>query len=127
MKNRNKSFMKTLTKAEEDVMQKVWKLNGGFLRDIVSEFEKPQPHHNTVATLLKILVEKEYVGIEVFGRSHRYYPLVPKEQYSKGSIRLLAKNYFDGSFSNIVSSMVKENELSVEDLELLLKQLKKKK
>lgn len=117
--------MKTLTKAEEDVMQIVWNLNGGFLRDIVNEFGKPQPHHNTVATILKILVEKEYIGIEVFGRTHRYYPLVEKDQYSKGSVRQLVNKYFDGSFSNIVSSMVKENELSVEDLELLLKQLKK--
>lgn len=119
--------MKTLTKAEEDVMQIVWKLDGGFLRDIVNEFEKPQPHHNTVATILKILVEKKFVGIEVFGRSHRYYPAIAKEQYSKGSVKQLVNKYFDGSFSNIVSSMVKENELSVEDLELLLKQLKKKK
>ncbi len=117
--------MNTLTRAEEDVMQIVWRLNGGFLREIVNEFGKAKPHHNTVATILKILVEKEFVGIEVFGRMHRYYPLIEKEQYSKGSVKQLVNKYFDGSFSNIVSSMVKENELSVKDLELLLKQLKK--
>ncbi|MEJ7675116.1 MAG: BlaI/MecI/CopY family transcriptional regulator [Chitinophagaceae bacterium] len=77
--------------------------------------------------LLKILVEKEFVGVTVFGRSHQYYPLVSKDVYSKGSIKTLVKGYFEGSFSNAVSFMVKENNLSIEELELLLKQLKKTK
>ena len=119
--------MKTLTKAEEDVMQILWKLDGAFLRDVVAEFPEPRPHQNTVATILKILVEKEFVGIEVYGRTHKYYPLVEKNLYSKGRVKSLVKKYYEGSFSNIVSSMVKENNLSVEDLELLLKQLKKDK
>ena len=119
--------MKTLTKAEEDVMQILWKLDGAFLRDVVNEFPEPRPHQNTVATILKILVEKEFVGIEVFGRMHKYYPLVEKDFYSKGRVKSIVKKYYEGSFSNIVSSMVKENNLSVEDLELLLKQLKKNK
>ena len=119
--------MKTLTKAEEEIMQIIWKLDGAFLRDIVIEFPDPKPHQNTVATLLKILVEKEFVGIEVFGRMHKYYALVNKQTYSKGTVKTLVKKYFEGSFSNIVSSMVKENNLSVEDLELLVKQLKKEK
>lgn len=123
----NKYTMKTLTKAEEDVMQILWKLNGAFLRDIVQEFPEPRPHQNTVATILKILVEKEFVGIEVYGRMHKYYPLIEKNLYSKGRVKSLVKKYYEGSFSNIVSSMVKENNLSVEDLELLLKQLKKDK
>lgn len=119
--------MKTLTRAEEEVMQILWELSGGFLREIVEAFETPRPHQNTVATILKILVEKEFVGIEVFGRMHKYYPLMEKNQYSKGRVKSLVKKYFDGSFSNIVSSMVKENNLSVEELEKLLRQLKKKK
>lgn len=117
--------MKTLTKAEEDVMQVVWKLEKAFLKDIVNEMPEPKPHQNTVATILKILVEKDFVGIEVFGRMHCYYPLVNKEVYSKGRVKSLVKKYYEGSFSNIVSSMVKENNLSIEELELLLKQLKK--
>lgn len=119
--------MKTLTKAEEDVMQVLWKLDGAFLREVVHEFPEPRPHQNTVATILKILVEKDFVGIEVYGRMHKYYPLVEKNLYSKGRVKSIVKKYYEGSFSNIVSSMVKENNLSVEDLELLLKQLKKDK
>lgn len=121
----NINKMKTLTKAEEEIMQVIWKLEGAFLRDILNAIPNPKPHQNTVATILKILVEKEFVGIEVFGRTHRYFPIVTKESYSKGRVKNLVKKYFEGSFSNIVSSMVKENNLSVEDLEMLVKQLKK--
>lgn len=117
--------MKTLTKAEEEIMQVLWKLDKAFLKEIVNEMPERKPHQNTVATILKILVEKEFVGIEVFGRMHQYYPLVNKGVYSKSRVKSLVKKYYEGSFSNIVSSMVKENNLSIEELELLVKQLKK--
>ncbi|HPH32194.1 MAG TPA: BlaI/MecI/CopY family transcriptional regulator [Chitinophagaceae bacterium] len=117
--------MKALTKAEEQIMQVLWKLEQAFLREIVDEMPVPKPHQNTVATLLKILVEKEFVSVEVLGRQHRYSPLISKEDYSGKSIKQLAKNYFEGSFSNVVSYLVKENNISVDELELLLKQIKK--
>ena len=119
--------MKALTKAEEQVMQVLWKLEKGFLREIVEAMPNPKPHQNTVATLLKILVEKEFVGITVMNRHHEYSPLVSKADYSKKSIKQLAKNYFEGSFSNVVSFLVKENNISVEELESLLEQIKKQK
>jgi BlaI family transcriptional regulator, penicillinase repressor len=117
--------MKPLTKAEEQVMQSLWKLQNAFLRDIVDAMPKPKPHQNTVATLLKILVEKEFVNVEVLGRQHRYSPAIPKEEYSGKSIKQLAKNYFEGSFGNVVSFMVKENNISVQELEDLLREIKK--
>jgi BlaI family penicillinase repressor len=117
--------MKVLTKAEEQIMQVIWNLDKAFLRDIIEEIPEPKPHQNTIATILKILVEKEFVGVHVFGRMHQYYPLVSKDEYSESSMKNLVKGYFEGSFSNAVSFMVKENNLSVEDLELLLSQLKK--
>ena len=118
-------IMKTLTKAEEQVMQIVWKLKEGFIRDIMDALPPPKPHQNTVATIMKIIVEKEFVGNKVFGRQHQYYPLISKDSYSKASIKTLVKSYFGGSFSEAVSFMVKENSISVEDLETLLQQLKK--
>jgi len=117
--------MKELTNAEEQIMQVIWNLDKAFLRDIIEEIPEPKPHQNTIATILKILVEKEFVGVHVFGRMHQYYPLVSKDEYSESSMKNLVKGYFEGSFSNAVSFMVKENNLSVEDLELLLSQLKK--
>src|SRR5689334_2350651 len=98
--------MKQLTKAEEQVMQTLWALDKAFLREIVEAIPGPKPHQNTIATLLKILVEKEFVSVEVLGRQHRYSPLISKEAYSGKSIRQLAKNYFEGSFSNVVSYLV---------------------
>ena len=119
--------MKTLTKAEEQIMQVLWKTGKAYLREIVEAMVNPRPHQNTVATLLKILVEKEFVGIEVRNRHHLYFPLVSKEDYSKRSIKQLVKGYFEGSFNNVVSFLVKENNISVEELESLLKQIKKQK
>ncbi len=119
-------MIKILTKAEEQIMQVIWKLEKAFLREIIEALPNPKPHNNTVATIIKILVEKEFIGIEVFGRMHQYHPLVSKDSYSKSTMKSLVKGYFEGSFSNAVSFMVKENNISVEELELLLKQLKKK-
>ena len=119
--------MKTLTKAEEQVMQVLWQLGEGFIRDIMEAIKPPKPHQNTVATILKILVEKEFVGTRAFGRQFQYYPLVSKEDYSKASFKSLVKSYFSGSFSEAVSFMVKENSMSVEELETLLAELKKQK
>ena len=123
----NYKMMKPLTKAEEQIMQVLWKLGQAFLREIIEALPDPRPHNNTVATIIKILVEKEFVAVKVFGRTHQYYPLITKDSYSKSSMKNLVKGYFEGSFSNAVSFMVKENNLSVAELEMLLKQLKKNK
>jgi predicted transcriptional regulator len=118
--------MKILTKAEEQIMQVIWKLDKAFLKEIIDELPEPKPHSNTVATIIKILTEKEFVGLKVFGRMHQYFPLVSKDDYSKSTMKTFVKSYFEGNFSNAVSFMVQENNLSVADLELLLKELKKK-
>jgi len=118
--------MKTLTKAEEQVMMALWKLGSGLLMEIVDAMPAPVPHKNTIATILKILVEKEFVTVEQIKRIHKYHPAITKEDYSKATLTGVAKGYFEGSFSNIVSFLVDEKEISVHDLELLLKQLKKK-
>lgn len=118
--------MKTLTKAEEQVMTVLWKMGSGLLMEIVEAMPEPRPHKNTVATILKILVEKEFVHTTAVGRFFRYHPSVSKEAYSEAALSGMASTYFDGSFSQIVSFLVDEKKLSVNDLELLLDQLKKK-
>jgi BlaI family penicillinase repressor len=116
--------MKPLTKAEEQVMQALWAAGEGFIRDVMEQMPVPKPHQNTVATLLKILVEKKFVAVKIVGRQHQYYPLVSKAAYSKATIGNLVNGYFGGSFSQAVSFMVQQDSLSVQDLELLLKQIK---
>jgi len=118
--------MKTLTKAEELVMHVLWRLGSGLLMEIVGSMPNPQPHKNTVATILKTLTEKGFVKIENIGRIHRYHPAISKDRYSKKTLAHIAKGYFEGSYSNVVSFLVDEKQLSISDLELLLRQLKKK-
>jgi BlaI family transcriptional regulator, penicillinase repressor len=117
---------KTLTKAEEQVMQTLWQLGDGFLKDVVEAMPAPQPHSNTVATLLKILADKGFVTSVTIGRNNLYKPLVTKEAYSRQSLGNLVSSYFDGSYSSAVSFLVDQKKLSVQDLEMLLKQLKNK-
>jgi predicted transcriptional regulator len=116
--------MKRLTKAEEQIMMVLWQLGSGSLMELVEAMPEPQPHKNTVATILKILAEKEFVRVEVIGRFHRYHPAVSKEAYSTRTLTGIVKDYFEGSFSSAVSLLVEKKKLSVRDLELLLKQLK---
>lgn len=115
-----------LTKAEEQVMQYLWELEKAFLKDILDQFPEPKPHTNTVSTILKVLKDKDFVDYSVFGRQHEYFPLVSKEKYSGKSMKSLVKNYFEGSYKNAVSFLVEKNEISVEDLEFLLNELKNK-
>ena len=87
-------------------------------------FPEPKPHTNTVSTLIKILIEKGFVDYTLHGRQHEYFPLISKEAYSGKSLKGLMKNYFDGSYRNVVSFLVEKNEMSVEDLEMLYRNLK---
>ena len=118
---------KKLTAAEEQIMQALWSLGeGGFMKDILEHLAETNPHYNTVGTLLKILVEKKFVGIKNPNRNNFYYPLITKEEYSASGIKSIAENYFQGSYTNVVSFLVDKKEMSIEDLEFLLRQLKKK-
>ncbi|OQP54606.1 transcriptional regulator [Niastella yeongjuensis] len=116
--------MKSLTKAEEQVMQILWQLNQGFLKDLMDAMPEPKPHSNTVATILKILIEKGFVNYEVQGRNNLYKPAVSKAEYGKKSINQLVKGYFEGSAAKLLSHFVNDNKLSQEDLEALLEQIK---
>lgn len=116
--------MKQLTKAEEQIMHILWDNGPQFLRELLDNMPVPRPHQNTVATILKILMEKEFVTVNVFGRQHQYTAAITKEDYSKKTMKQMVKGYFEGSFSNVVSFMVKENNLSIEELEALLHQIK---
>jgi BlaI family transcriptional regulator, penicillinase repressor len=116
--------MKSLTKAEEQVMIVLWQLGKGFLKDVVDATPEPRPHPNTIATLLKILVEKGYVTYEVQGRNNCYKPRISKTEYGKTSVNQLVKGYFEGSAAKLVSQFVSDKKLSLQELEELLKQIK---
>lgn len=118
--------MKQLTQAEEEIMQILWRLNTAFVKDVVDEFEAPKPAYNTVSTLIRILEKKGFVGYEAFGKSHKYHPLIQKEEYSRKYLNRFVDKYFKGSYKELVSFFTNEQEISVTDLEKLLKELKDK-
>ncbi|MBQ8703103.1 MAG: BlaI/MecI/CopY family transcriptional regulator [Bacteroidales bacterium] len=109
----------TLTKAEEQVMQAVWQLGRGFAGDIAAAVEEPRPAYRTVLTEIRILEQKGFVGHREMGGSNEYYPLVSKADYSGRQLGTLMKNYFGGSYQQLVSFFVEDKNISAADLEAL--------
>src|SRR5690348_5324064 len=95
----------------------LWKLGSGFLKDLLDGSPDPAPHPNTIATILKILVEKGFVEYEVKGRNNLYRPKISKEMYGRKSIQQMVKGYFEGSPAKLVSQFLSDNKLTVEELE----------
>lgn len=118
---------KPLTKAEEQIMQALWKIGKGFTKEIIEAMPKPRPHYNTASTMLKILTEKGFVKAENVGNANLYHPLVAREAYSKASMKQLLKGYFDGSFSSMLSFFAKEKDISLGELEEVIKKIKSSK
>lgn len=116
--------MKELTKAEDQVMQILWKLEKAFVKDLVEAMPEPKPAYNTVSTIVRILETKGFVDHTAYGKTHEYYPLITKEKYTKFYLNNLLKGYFDGSFQNLVSFFARENKLSATDVQKLLAEVK---
>ena len=116
--------MKELTKAEEEIMQVLWALDAAFVKDMITELPEPKPAYNTVSTIVRILQQKGFVGHEIHGKSHKYHPLVTKDAYTKSFMKGFVERYFSGSYQQMVSFFTKEDNLSLNELEQLLKQLK---
>lgn len=117
--------MKELTKAEEQIMQVIWQLDKAFVKEIIAKLPEPKPAYNTVSTIVRILEEKGFVSHEVFGKSHRYYALVSKPDYRKFAAGKLVKSYFGGKVENLLSYFAKEKNLSLSELEAILKEANK--
>lgn len=119
--------MKQLTKAEEEVMQLLWKLKKANVAALIEELPEPKPAYNTVSTIVRILEDKGFVNHEKVGKGHIYYPLVKKAEYSNQSINKLVDGYFQGSFQSMVSFFMKKNDINMKELEEILKKIKEEK
>lgn len=117
--------MKELTKAEEQIMQVLWDLNRAFVKEIIDRLPDPKPAYNTVSTIVRILQDKGFVGHEVYGKSHCYYPFVDKDTYTRKFLKNFIGNYFQNSFSQMVSFFAKEENVDLKELESILEQAKK--
>ena len=119
--------MKQLTKAEEDIMQVLWQLKKANVKAIIEVLPEPKPAYNIVSTIVRILQSKGFVDYEKQGKGHVYFPLMQQQDYSNQSLNKLVDNYFQGSFKSMVSFFVKKNDISLNELESVLKEINKKK
>ncbi|MHC1736538.1 MAG: BlaI/MecI/CopY family transcriptional regulator [Ignavibacteriaceae bacterium] len=115
---------KEMTKAEEQVMQIIWKLEKCMVNDILSHFPKPKPAYTTVSTIVRILEKKGFVSHKVYGNTHEYFPLVSKEKYTSDYFKGFLKGYFSDSFSNLVSFFSRNDEIDLQEMEIIMKMLK---
>jgi BlaI family penicillinase repressor len=115
--------LKELTKAEDQVMQILWQIERGVVKDIMEKMPNPKPAYNTVSTIVRILETKGFVGHKAYGKTHEYFPLVSKDKYSKFYFNNMLKGYFGGSFNNLVSFFANENQLKADEIDALMKQL----
>ena len=113
--------IRTLTRAEEEIMRILWQLKKAFVKDILAEMPEPKPAYNTVSTIIRILEKKEVVGYTAYGKTHEYFPLITEEEYKRFEMQNLMVNYFDNSLPNLVSFFVKDNDLKSKDLEEIMK------
>jgi len=117
--------MKQLTKAEEDIMQILWNLGEANVASIREELPSPKPAINTVSTIVRILESKDFVDYRKEGRGHIYFPRLKKTEYSNQSINKLVDGYFQGSFKSMVSFFMKKNDLSISEMESIMKEINK--
>jgi BlaI family transcriptional regulator, penicillinase repressor len=113
--------MRELTRAEEQVMQVLWKLKKGFVKDILEHFDDPKPAYNTISTIVRILQDKGFVDHKAYGRTHEYYPLISKNDYSKTHLNTFVNDYFSNSFEKMVSFFAREKSISVKEMEEIMK------
>jgi BlaI family penicillinase repressor len=113
--------MRELTRAEEQVMQLLWKIEKGFVREILEQFDEPKPAYNTVSTIVRILQEKGFVSHKAYGRTHEYFHVISKDEYSGMLLQTFVKDYFSNSFVKMVSFFAKEKGISFKEMGEIMK------
>jgi len=115
--------MVTLTKVEERIMKILWNIKKGFIKDIIEEYPNPKPVYNSVSTIVRVLVQKEIIGYKAYGNSHQYYPLISKEDYSKGQMKRLVTDYYNNSLSQVVNFFTESKKLDEKELDEVMRML----
>ena len=118
--------MKELTKAEEQVMQCIWKLEKAFLKNIVDQFPEPKPAYTTISTVIRVLVKKGFLAYNTYSKVHEYYPLVSKDEYFHHHFKGIIKTFFNGSVANFASFFTEGEDISITELEKIRKLVEQK-
>jgi len=117
--------IKDLTRAEEQIMQVMWQLDSAFVKEVIDYLPEPKPAYNTVSTIIRILEVKGFIGHEAYGKSHKYHPLISKDEYKRHATEKLLGNYFENSVESMFSFFVKEEKLELSDVDEILKMINK--
>lgn len=119
--------MTQLTKAEEEIMHIIWRLERCLVSDILPIIEEQRGEkvpQSTISSIVRILESKDFVSHKAYGRTHEYFPIISKEEYTKSTLSRLVSDYFEGSMSNLVSFLVKEEKLDVDELSEMIEKMK---
>lgn len=117
--------MKRLTEKEEEIMQYLWARGPMFVRDMLELYPEPKPHYNTVSTVIRVLEEKGFVEHKTYGNTYQYMAKVSRDSYKGKALRKVVSSYFDNSYTNVVSTLIEEERLSVDELKKLIKKIEK--
>ena len=119
--------IRELTRAEEEIMRVLWRLDRAFVKDVLAELPESKPAYNTVSTIIRILEKKGLVGYTAYGKTHEYYPLITEEQYRRFQTEQLMSNYFDNSLKKLVSFFVNEKNVSLTEADEIIRLLNQNK
>ncbi len=119
--------MKKLTQKEEEIMNIFWEKGPMFVKELKEFFKDQKLHYNTLSTMVRALEDKGYIAHEKFGNTYRYYAATSKEDYSKRTLGGVVKKYFNNSYKNVVSLLVEEENISVDELKRLIDEIENKK
>ncbi len=116
--------MKKLSPKEEEILCYFWNHGAMFVKDLLELIDEPKPHYNTISTIIRTLEEKGYIGYNSFGNTHQYYAIVSESEYRNKSLNLVVDKYFGNSYKRVVSALIEEEKLSIEELQDLITQVK---
>jgi len=119
--------MKRMTPKEEEILSQFWTHGPLFIRELLDFQDEPRPHYNTLSTIVRILEEKGYIGYKVYGNTYQYYAVITREDYRKKKLKNIVDTYFGNSYTRVVSSLIEEDELSIEELQDLIEEIKSRK
>lgn len=119
------SQIKELTRAEEQLMQILWQLKKGYVKDVIDELPEPKPAYNTVSTIIRILETKGFIDHKAYGKSHEYFPIISKEQYQSFATEKLLNGYFDNSVQHMFSYFVKKEKIDLKEADEIMKLIEK--
>lgn len=113
--------MKTLTAKEEELMDFFWEKGPLFVKQLLEYYEEPRPHFNTLSTIVRGLEEKGFLDHQAFGNTYQYFAIVSRDDFKKKTLKSVINKYFNNSYLGAVSSLVKEEEISLDELKQLIR------